>query len=123
MANIIFDTLRNIIQDVNNAPDFEQALNIIVKRTKDVMSVDAVSVYFWDDKTEKLILMATDGLNKNAIGKISFNVDQGLVGLVFKHAVAVNIKDAHTHPNYRFVTITYEKTFNRFLIVSIIEKH
>jgi len=121
MANIIFDTLRNIIHDVNNAPDFEHALNIIVKRTKDVMSVDAVSVYFWDDKTEKLILMATDGLNKNAIGKISFNVDQGLVGLVFKHAEAVNIKDAHIHPNYRFVTETDEKSFHGFLGVPIIQ--
>ena len=45
MANKIFDTLRHIIQDVNNAPDFEQALNIIVRRTRDVMRVDAVSVY------------------------------------------------------------------------------
>ncbi|MCW8935603.1 MAG: phosphoenolpyruvate--protein phosphotransferase [Gammaproteobacteria bacterium] len=117
----IFDTLRHIIQDVNNAPDFEQALNIIVQRTRDVMQVDAVSVYFLDDKTKKLVLMATDGLNPKAIGKIRFNLDQGLVGLVFKQAESVNIKDAHAHPNYCFVTETDEISFHGFLGVPIIQ--
>jgi len=121
MANKIFDTLRHIIQEVNNAPDFEQALKIIVQRTRDVMRVDAVSVYFRDDKTEKLVLMATDGLNPNAIGKIRFNMDQGLVGLVFNQAEAANIKDAHTHPNYCFVTETDESSFHGFLGVPIIQ--
>ena len=117
MNNKILDSLRNIIHEVNNASDFEQALNIIVKRTRDVMCVDSVSVYFLDDKTKKLILMDTDGLNPNAIGKIRFNIDQGLVGLVFDHVETVNIKDAHTHPNYRFVTETDEQSFHGFLVL------
>lgn len=121
MADKILDRLRHIIQDVNNAPDFEQALNIVVQRTRDVMRVDAVSVYFRDDKTEKLVLMATDGLNPNAIGEIRFNMNQGLVGLVFNQAEAVNINDAHTHPNYCFVTETDENSFHGFLGVPIIQ--
>jgi len=121
MTNTKFNTLRNIIQDVNNAPGFEQALNIIVQRTRNVMHVDAVSAYFVDDKADKLVLMATDGLNQGAIGKIKFNMDQGLVGLVFSQAEPVNIKDAHTHPNYRFVTETDESSFHGFLGVPIIQ--
>jgi len=121
MKNKVFDSLRNIVYEVNKASDFGSALNIIVQRTKDVMRVDAVSVYFRDDKTEKLVLMATDGLNPDAIGKIRFGIDQGLVGLVFNQTEAVNIKDAHTHPNYCFVTETDESAFHGFLGVPIIQ--
>jgi phosphotransferase system enzyme I (PtsP) len=117
----MFDTLRNIIQDVNDASGLEQALNIIVQRIRNVMHVDAVSVYFRDEKTHQLVLMATDGLNQQAIGKIKFNLDEGLVGLVLNHAEPVNIKDAHTHPNYRFVTETGEVSFHGFLGVPIIQ--
>jgi len=121
MKNKVFDSLRNILYEVNKASDLGSALNIIVQRTRDVMHVDAVSVYFRDDKTEKLVLMATDGLNLDAIGKIRFGIDQGLVGLVFNQAELVNIKDAHAHPNYRFVTETDESSFHGFLGVPIIQ--
>ncbi|MDH5765334.1 MAG: phosphoenolpyruvate--protein phosphotransferase, partial [Gammaproteobacteria bacterium] len=121
MTHSMFETLKNIIQDVNDASGLSDALNIIVQRTRKVMQVDAVSVYFHDVKTDQLVLMATDGLNKNAIGKIRFNLDQGLVGLVFNQVEAVNIEDAHTHPNYRFVTETDEVPFHGFLGVPIIQ--
>lgn len=121
MTNKIFDTLRNIIQDVNEASGLEQALNIIVTRTRQVMQADAVSVYFRDNNTDQLVLMATDGLNQEAIGKIRFDPDQGLVGLVLNQAEPVNIQNAHTHPNYRFVTETNELAFHGFLGVPIIQ--
>ncbi|MCW8910944.1 MAG: GAF domain-containing protein, partial [Gammaproteobacteria bacterium] len=117
----MFDTLRNIIQDVNDASGLTQALNIIVQRTRQVMQVDAVSVYFRDHKNNQLVLMATDGLNQEAIGKIKFKPDQGLVGLVLTQAEAVNLEDAHKHPNYRFVTETGEVSFHGFLGVPIIQ--
>lgn len=121
MTNKIFDTLRNIIQDVNEASGLEQALNIIVTRTRQVMHADAVSVYFRDNNTDQLVLMATDGLNQDAIGKIRFDPDQGLVGQVLNQAEPVNIQNAHTHPNYRFVTETNELAFHGFLGVPIIQ--
>jgi phosphotransferase system enzyme I (PtsP) len=121
MKNNMFSLLKMIIQDVNNASDLEQALNIIVQDTWQVMHADAVSVYFRDEKTEQLVLMATEGLNQHAIGKIRFNLDQGLVGLVLNHAEPLNIEDAHTHPNYCFVTETGEVSFHGFLGVPIIQ--
>ncbi|MDH5516650.1 MAG: phosphoenolpyruvate--protein phosphotransferase [Gammaproteobacteria bacterium] len=121
MTTDILSTLRNIIQDVNDASGLEQALNITVKRIKQVMQVDAVSVYFRDNTLQQLILMATDGLNQNAIGKIRFNLDQGLIGLVLKQAEPINIEDAHEHPDYHFVTETDEISFHGFLGVPIIQ--
>lgn len=117
----MFDSLRQIVLDVNDATGLEQALNIVVKRTREVMSVDAVSVYFRDKKTDQLVLMASDGLNQQAIGNIRFQQGQGLVGQVLERAEPLNISDAHVHPNYRFVTETDENSLHGFLGVPIIQ--
>lgn len=117
----MFDSLRQIVLDVNDAAGLEQALNIVVKRTREVMSADAVSVYFRDEKTDQLVLMASDGLNQQAIGNIRFEQGQGLVGRVLERAEPLNINDAHAHPNYRFMTETGEISLHGFLGVPIIQ--
>ena len=117
----MFDSLRQIVLDVNDAAGLEQALNIVVKRTREVMSADAVSVYFRDEKTDQLVLMASDGLNQQAIGNIRFEQGQGLVGRVLERAEPLNINDAHVHPNYRFMTETGEVSLHGFLGVPIIQ--
>lgn len=121
MANSILDTLKNIIHGVNHASGLEQALTIVVQRTREAMHVDAASVYFRDDKTSQWVLMATDGLNQSAIGKIRFNLNQGLIGYVSSQAEPVNVEDAHTHPNYHFVLETGEVSFHGFLGVPIVQ--
>jgi len=65
--NNMFASLRQTIQDENDASWLKQALNIVVQSAREVMQVDAVSVYFLDEKMNQLVLMATDGLNQSAI--------------------------------------------------------
>ena len=108
MKNKILNTLKSIVQDVNDASDLNAALTIIVQRIRQVMQVDVVSVYFRDESNSQLVLMATEGLNQNAIGKIGLNLSQGLIELVAKQSEPVNIEDAHTHPQNHFVTETDE---------------
>jgi len=121
MSNKVLNTLRKIIQDVNAASGLDQALSIVVQRTRQVLNADAVAVYFLDSKINQLVLMASDGYNQKAIGKIRFNLDQGLVGLVVAQAEPVNIENAHVHPNYCFVTETGEISFHGFLGVPIVQ--
>ena len=117
----MFDSLKQIVLDVNDAAGLEQALNIVVQRIREVLTVAAVSVYFRDEKTDQLVLMASDGLNPQAIGNIRFERGMGLVGLVYDRAEPLNIADAHVHSNYRFVTETDEAAFHGFLGVPIIQ--
>lgn len=121
MTSRMFDTLKNIIQDVSDASGLQQALTIVVGHIREVMQVDAASVYFRDNKTDQLVLMATDGLNQNAVGKIRFDRNEGLIGFVLNQAEPVNVEDAHTHPNYRFVHETGEISFHGFLGVPIVQ--
>jgi len=66
----MLDVLRRIVQEVNLANNLEQALNIIVKRVKSVIEVDVCSVFLINEQNNEYVLMATDGLNPDAVGKV-----------------------------------------------------
>jgi phosphotransferase system enzyme I (PtsP) len=64
--------------------------------------------------------MASEGLNELAVGHVSLEVGEGLVGLVAKHAEPINLRDAHLHPSYHYLKETGEEIFHAFLGVPII---
>ena len=117
----MLDILRRIIQEVNSAPDLDQALNIIVQRVRDSVGVDVASVYLKDIEHEQYVLSATEGLRKNAVGRVRFGLGEGLVGMVGEREEPVNIEDAPSHPRYRFASETGENPYHAFLGVPIIQ--
>jgi len=117
----MLDVLRRIVQEVNAAPDLVRALEIIVQRVREAVDVDVASVYLMDAEQDGYILQATEGLRKNAIGKVRFNTGKGLVGMVGEREEPVNIDDAPSHPRYQFVNDTGEKPYHGFLGVPIIQ--
>ena len=116
----MLDILRRIVQEVNDARDLEQALQIIVQRVKQAMNVDLCSVYLADNLRRQNVLMATDGLNPEAVGEVRLDFGQGLTGLVGQREEVVNVADAATHPNYVFVPQSGEESFHAYLGVPII---
>ena len=116
----MLDTLRRLIQEVNVARNLEQALTIIVQRIKDIIQADVCSVYLADSNNEHYVLMATEGLQPEAVGQIRLGLGEGLVGLVAKRAEPMNLDDAPSHPRYRYFPISGEEQFHAFLGVPII---
>jgi phosphotransferase system enzyme I (PtsP) len=113
-------TLRRIVQEVNAARNLEQALSIIVTRVKQTIKVDVCSVYLFDPVHDAYILMATDGLNPEAVGQVRLAHGEGLVGVVGETEEPLNLDDAPAHPRYRFVAETGEVYYHGFLGVPII---
>jgi phosphotransferase system, enzyme I, PtsP len=117
----MLETLRRIVQEVNSARDLPQALSIIVKRVKQAMAVDVCSVYLSDEKRQRHVLMATDGLNPGAVGQVYLRYSEGLISAVAERAEPINLDDAPGHPRYRYVAETGEERFHGFLGVPIIQ--
>lgn len=113
-------TLRRIVQEVNAAHDLKQASSIIVSRVKQAMSVDVCSIYLFDQELQQYILMATDGLNPEAIGVVRLKAGEGLVSLVGETKELLNLDNAPDHPRYRFIAETGEQSFHGFLGVPIV---
>ena len=116
----MLDQLRRIVQKVSAAKDLQSALNIIVNRVRESLSTQVCSVYLLDSDINCHVLMASEGLNEEAVGHVSLELGEGLVGLVAKHAEPINLQDAPLHPSYHYLKETGEEEFHAFLGVPII---
>ncbi|MCD6060641.1 MAG: signal transduction protein [Moraxellaceae bacterium] len=118
----MLDKLRKIVQDVDSAPNFAAALTTMVQSVRETMGTEVCSVYLVDDKTNRYILMASGGLNEDAVGNVSLAWNEGLVGLCGAREEPINLDDASAHPKYHYLPETGEENFNSFLGVPIMHR-
>src|SRR5690606_26992366 len=78
----MLDILRRIVQEVNNAPDLRVALGLMARRVRDAMGTEVCSIYLLDDAGQRYVLMASEGLKAEAVGRVSLGLNEGLVGHV-----------------------------------------
>ncbi len=116
----MLDTLRSIVQEVSAATDLSDALKVVVTRIRNAMHTEVSSVYLYDSEAKRYSLMATKGLNQDAVGKVSLGSSQGLVGLVGSREELINTEDAPGHPRYHYLSETGEEKYHSFLGVPII---
>jgi phosphotransferase system enzyme I (PtsP) len=95
-------------------------LGIIVLRVREAMGSQVCSVYLLDPESNRFVLMATEGLHKRSIGKVSMAPNEGLVGLVGTREEPLNLENAADHPRYRYFAETGEEKFASFLGAPII---
>lgn len=113
-------TLRHIIQEVSSAQDFSEALNIMVIRIAHALATEACSIFLLDRHHGEYVLVATQGLNKNAVNKIRIPINKGLVGLVGEREEPINIDDATLHPRFLHIAEAKEEAYRAYLGTPII---
>ncbi len=111
----MLSNLRSIVQEVNSADGLKEALEIIVRRVREIMGTEVCTVYMLDPATNRLVFQATQGLNKTAEGLISLGADEGLVGLVAKREEPLNLENAVEHPKFQLLPGIGEEKFKSFL--------
>ncbi|MEM1114101.1 MAG: phosphoenolpyruvate--protein phosphotransferase [Pseudomonadota bacterium] len=118
----MLETLRNIVQEVNAAEGLPEALEIIVHRVRDAMGTAVCTVYMQEVTTGRLVLEATEGLNRDLVGQASLASGEGLVGLVAEREEPVNLENASAHPAFQLLEGIGEEPFHAFLGVPIIHQ-
>jgi phosphotransferase system, enzyme I, PtsP len=116
----MLETLRRIIQEVASAQDFREALKIMVKRIANTLDTQACSIFLLDRRRGEYVLMATQGLNPSAVGRVRIPMQQGLIGLVGEKEEPLNLDDATKHPRFLHVADIKEETYKAFLGTPII---
>lgn len=112
--------LRRIVQDVAQEPSLEHALQGLVSNVKRALDTECCSVYLADYDQQHFMLMATDGLNPEAIGKVSIGFSEGLIGWVGQREEPINLAQAHLHPRFKVTPEVSEDCFSAFLGCPII---
>jgi phosphotransferase system enzyme I (PtsP) len=113
-------TLRRIVEDVSAAPSFREALQILVHDVRESLGTEVCSVYLRSPDEQSFLFVANEGLNTDAVGKLSLGLNQGLVTLVAERAEPINLDDATHHPRFHFFPEIGEEAFNAFLGVPVI---
>ena len=111
---------RQIVNEVNNTTHLDEALSLVVKRSRSSMGADACSVYIYDTQTDRFILMAVDGVMPDEIGKVQVSLNEGLVGWVAAHEEVVNLSNAADHPGFDHISKPTDESFHGFLGAPII---
>ncbi|MEB3753084.1 phosphoenolpyruvate--protein phosphotransferase [Acinetobacter sp. MD2(2019)] len=119
MSNMQLDTLRRIVQEINASASLHESLDIMVNQVSEAMDVDVCSIYLLDERNQRYILMATKGLNAEAVGTVSLHLGEGLVGLVGQREEIVNLDNAAQHERYAYFPETGEEVYNSFLGVPV----
>ncbi len=120
MASMIH-RLQRIVQEVNRAPNVENALDLITGSLIRDLTADACSIFLArKDDPGVMVLQASSGLNPQIVGKIELRLGEGLIGTIAERAEAFNLVDAPTHKKFLLVPESGETDYPIYLGVPII---
>lgn len=112
--------LRRIVEEVTDAQDYREALQILVERVREVMDTAACSIFLLDHQHGDFVLMATVGLNPEMIGKARIQLSEGLIGQVGLREEPINLENAPESPYYHVVPGIGEESYRAFLAAPFI---
>jgi two-component sensor histidine kinase len=86
--------IREISRAIAEAQDLADTLDLITRRTTEVMHVESCSIYLYNQSRDKLMLAATTGLNKAGIGEYYLPHGAGLTGWAAEHRQVVAVTNS-----------------------------
>jgi signal transduction protein with GAF and PtsI domain len=114
--------LREIQRAINAAWELQATLELITRKTAEVMGMDSCSIYLLDEAEAYLILEATTGLAQDAIGRARLRLGEGLTGWAAETGEPVGVADAARDPRFKHLPETEESIFQSLLAVPLINQ-
>ncbi|HEY77436.1 MAG TPA: GAF domain-containing protein [Thermoflexia bacterium] len=114
--------LREIGRAINAAWDLKDTLELITRKTAEVMGMDSCSIYLLDPDGEHLVLEATTGLAPEAVGRARLRLGEGLTGWAAQQGEPVGVADAARDPRFKYLPETRETRFQSLLAVPLINQ-
>jgi len=115
-------TLEDISSIILHSHDLQETLDNIVTIVAKRMGSEVCSIYLLEDDGETLVLKATKGLSKSAVGKITMKTSEGLSGLVIQTRGMVTTDNAPAHPRYKYFKHSKEERYLSFLGLPLFER-
>lgn len=94
-------------------------LDEIVGKIASRMRVEVCSIYL--NRGGQLVLSATHGLAKEAVGKVRLAIGEGITGAAAREGKPVAVPDATTDPRYRHFAVAREEKYKAMLSWPILD--
>ncbi|MCP5097115.1 MAG: GAF domain-containing protein [Chloroflexi bacterium] len=112
--------LREIARALSAAWDLDSTLDLIARKTTEVMYVDSCTIYLLDSDGQTLRLRASTGLAKRAWGRTTLQVGEGMTGYAAQRKKPIHAENAQDDPHFKWVVEAEEKAFQSLLAVPLI---
>ena len=114
------DGLHRIISAANSTLELDTSLQTVVETVAQVVHVEACSVYLYDKHRDELVLRATRGLNRAAVGQVVATLGQGVTGWAAQLGHPVAVRDVWQEPRFNVEPQLGEEVFRSMLAVPIV---
>jgi len=114
-----FAALREIARSLSSAWDLDTTLDLIARKTTEMMAVDSCAIYMLDADDVTLRLRASTGLAREALGLATLQVGEGMTGHAVKENRPVYAADAQHDPHFKWLAGTEEWRFHSLLAVPL----
>lgn len=116
----VFAALREIVRALSTAWDLDSTLDLIARKTTEVMQVDSCTIYLLDPDGQFLRLQASTGLARRALGRSILAVGEGMTGYTVLNNEPIFAADAHKNPHFKWVEEANETKFRSLLAVPLV---
>jgi two-component sensor histidine kinase len=114
--------IREISRAIAEAQDLNDTLDLIVRRTTEVMHVESCSIYLYNPGRDKLILAATTGLNRAGIGEFYLPHGAGLTGWAAEHRQVVAVTNAFEDVRFYRILGSGESKFPSLMAMPLVSR-
>lgn len=115
--------VREISRAIARARDLDDTLDLITRRTTEVMRMESCSIYLYNKTRDKLVLAATTGLKKEGIGEIYLPHGAGLTGWAAEYRQSVAITNAFKDPRFYRIIGSGESKFPSLMAQPLISQN
>jgi two-component sensor histidine kinase len=111
--------LREMARALSAAWDLDSMLDLIARKTTEVMHVDSCSIYLLDPDGDTLRLQASTGLARRAVGRATLKLGEGMTGYAVQTNQPMYALDAPHDPHFKWVDEAEETPFSSLLAVPL----
>ena len=112
--------LREIARTISAAWDLDTTLDLIARKTTEVMQVDSCTIYLLDPGSDVLRLQASTGLARRALGRATLKVGEGMTGFAVAKNQPIYSANAQDDPHFKQVVEAEETPYQTLLAVPLV---
>jgi phosphotransferase system enzyme I (PtsI)/phosphotransferase system enzyme I (PtsP) len=108
------------VVEASRATSLQGQIDTVVNKVHEAMRAEVCSLYLCEPSGKELVMLATVGLDRRAVGRLRLAVGDGLVGTIAARQLVLRLDRASEHPAFHYFPELGEEGFEAFLGVPIV---
>ncbi|HUP28402.1 MAG TPA: GAF domain-containing protein, partial [Chloroflexia bacterium] len=112
--------LHRINSAANSSLNLGDMLSETAQAVVAVTGADICSIFLYEPEWDQLVLTATSGLNKDAVGKVRLQLGEGITGWAALVGKPLAVRDAWADPRFKYIPALQEEKAVSIMAVPVV---